>query len=59
MITVFSKQLAYLPPKITVIAIEPLSMLASSGNTTITNPPMEWGTQKNEFPWENTEINNE
>lgn len=57
--TVFLKLQDYVPPKITVITIDSQSMLASSGNPSITNPPMEWGTQKNEFPWENTEINNE
>ena len=57
--TNFSKLRTYVRPKVKTLQLAPQSLLATSGNPSITNPPMEWGTQKKSFPWENTKTQNE
>ena len=59
MYTNFSKLQTYVRPEVWALQLAPQSLLAASGNPSITNPPMEWGTQKKGFPWENTENQNE
>lgn len=49
----------YERPEVKTLHIAPQSLLAASGNPSITNPPMQWGTQKKNFPWEETETQNE
>ena len=43
---------AYLRPEVEIFQVESQSVLAVSGNPTIINPPMEWGTQKKDYPWQ-------
>lgn len=54
-----SKLRAYERPEVKTLQLAPQSLLAASGNPSITNPPMQWGTQKKNFPWEKTETQNE
>lgn len=46
-----SKLRTYVRPEVKTLLLDSQSVLASSGNPSITNPPMPWGTQKKEFPW--------
>ena len=57
--TNFSKLRTYVSPKVKTLQLDAQSLLAASGNPSITNPPMEWGTQKKDYPWEKTETQNE
>ena len=41
----------YVRPEVKTLLLDFQSVLASSGNPSITNPTMPWGTQKKEFPW--------
>lgn len=41
----------YNSPELKLLEIDFQSILAAS-NPVITNPPMEWGTEKKEFPWD-------
>lgn len=49
---------AYARPQVKIIQFDFQSVLASSGNPSITNPPMEWETNENpsisnpSMPWE-------
>ena len=54
-----SKLRAYTRPEVKALQLDAQSLLAASGNPSITNPPMEWGTQKKNYPWEKTETQNE
>ena len=54
-----SKLRAYTCPEVKTLQLDAQSLLAASGNPSITNPPMEWGTQKKNYPWEKTETQNE
>ena len=62
----YSKLRTYVRPEVKTLLLDFQSVLASSGNPSITNPPMPWetngnpsitnppmpwGTQKKEFPW--------
>ena len=47
------KLCTYVRPEIEVCEIETSSVLATSGDPSITNPPMVWGTQKKDFSWQN------
>ena len=48
----------YVRPEVKTLLLDFQSVLASSGNPSITNPPMEWETNGNPsisnptFPWE-------
>ncbi len=44
----------YNSPELKLLEIDFQSILAAS-NPVITNPPMEWGTEKKEFPWDTSE----
>lgn len=50
-----SEKLYYQSPEVRVVQLDLQTVLASSGNPTITNPPMQWDTRKKNFPWEETE----
>ena len=56
-----SKSRTYVRPEVRAVQLNPQSVLASSGNPSITNPPMEWETNGNpsisnpSFPWEQEE----
>ena len=54
-----SKLRAYERPEVKTLQLDAQSLLAASGNPSITNPPMQWGTQKKDYPWEKTETQNE
>lgn len=54
-----SKLRSYTRPEVKTLQVDAQSLLAASGNPSITNPPMEWGTQKKNYPWEKTETQNE
>lgn len=51
--TNFSRMQTYIRPEMQVLKIETQSVLAGSGNPTITNPPMQWDTRKKDVPWSN------
>ena len=51
-----SKLRTYVRPKVEIFHLDFQSVLASSGNPSISNPPMPWGTQKKEFPWEENKV---
>ena len=51
-----SKLRTYVRPEVEIFHLDFQSVLASSGNPSITNPPMPWGTQKKEFPWEKDKV---
>ena len=46
-----SKLRTYVRPQVEIFHLDFQSVLVSSGDPSITNPPMPWGTQKKEFPW--------
>ena len=48
----------YVRPETTSVQLNLQSLLAASGDPTINNPSMPWGTQKRNFPWERTETQN-
>ena len=50
-----SEKIYYQYPEVRVVQLDLQTVLASSGNPTITNPSMQWDTQKKNFPWEETE----
>ena len=54
-----STKRTYVSPEAKAVALDFQAVLAASGNPSITNPPMQWGTQKKDFPWEKTETQNE
>ena len=54
-----SKLRSYTRPEVKTLQVDAQSLLAASGNPSITNPPLEWGTQKKNYPWEKTETQNE
>jgi hypothetical protein len=49
----FSK--TYLPPKIEIFYFEYQSVLATSGNPSITNPTLPWESQKKKSIWDDAE----
>ena len=51
-----SKLRTYVRPEVKTLHLDFQSVLASSDNPSITNPPMPWGTQKKEFPWEEDKV---
>ena len=54
-----STKRTYVSPEVKAVALDFQAVLAASGNPSITNPPMQWGTQKKDYPWEKTETQTE
>ena len=54
-----SKLRAYERPEVQTFQFAPQLLLAASGNPARTTPPLQWGTQKKNCPWEKTETQNE
>ena len=54
-----SKLLTYVRPEATSVQLNLQRVLASSGDATVNNPSMPWGTQKKQFPWNQQESQDE
>ena len=52
----YSKLRTYVRPEVKTLLLDFQSVLASSGNPSITNPPMPWGPQKKEVPWKEEKV---
>lgn len=54
-----SKLLTYVRPETTSVQLNLEKVLAASGDATVNNPSMPWGTQKKQFPWNQQESQDE